>query len=241
MIPKVIHYCWFGGKPLPPLAEKCIASWKKYCPDYEIVRWDESNYDYKKSDYMRQAYEAKKWSFVTDYARKDIIYENGGIYLDTDVELIKPIDDLLSHTAFLGMEKPGYVATGLIMGAEKHNEIIGEMRDVYNNVRFMNEDGSLNLKTCLEYEREVLQKHGLRDENTEQVINGIHIYPTEYFCPKAGYGTDIKVTKKTYSIHHYAASWVPLNRKIRGKVYFGLKRIFGKHAADAVRKIIGRK
>lgn len=241
MIPKVIHYCWFGGKPLPPLAEKCIASWKKYCPDYEIVRWDESNYDVTKNEYMRQAYEAKKWGFVPDYARKDIIYNYGGLYFDTDVELIKPIDDLLDNKAFVAMERPGLVAMGLVIGAEKGNILIEELSHVYDGERFINEDGSLNLKTSLAYDSEIFNKYGLRKENVEQDICGVHIYPTEYFCPKAGYSADIQITEKTYAIHHYAASWVPFNRKIRGKVYFGLKRIFGKRAADAVRKILGRK
>ena len=104
MIPKKIHYCWVGGNSKPPLVKKCIQSWKKYCPDYEIIEWNESNYDISKNIYMKQAYEAKKWAFVTDYMRLDIIYEHGGIYLDTDVELIKNIDDLLSNEAFAGIE-----------------------------------------------------------------------------------------------------------------------------------------
>ena len=118
MIPKKIHYCWIGGNPLPELAIKCIESWKKYCPDYEIIEWNEKNYDFRKNQFMREAYDEKKWGFVPDYARLDIIYEHGGIYLDTDVEIIKPLDSLLKEQGFAGMEQPGIVALGLGFGAE---------------------------------------------------------------------------------------------------------------------------
>lgn len=241
MIPKKIHYCWFGGKPLPPLAEKCLASWKKNCPDYEIICWDESNYDVTKNRYMREAYESQKWAFVSDYARKDIIYQHGGIYLDIDVEVIKPLDPLLSNKAFMGTEKDGEVSLGLGFGAEPKNEILKEMRDIYNEVSFINLDGSYNLTTCLTYENTVLRKYGITNINEEQFIEGIHIYPTDYFCPKAGYGTDINITSNTFSIHHYAASWVPLNRKIRGRVYYTIKRVAGDNVAESIRRIVGRK
>lgn len=104
MIPKIIHYCWFGGNPLPELAVKCIESWKKYCPDYEIKRWDESNFDLKCCDYVKEAYQAKKWAFVSDYVRFKVLYDEGGLYFDTDVELIKPIDDILARGPFMGVE-----------------------------------------------------------------------------------------------------------------------------------------
>ena len=145
MIPKIIHYCWFGGNPLPPSAEKCIESWKKFCPDYEIRRWDESNYDITKNQYMQEAYQCKKWGFVPDYARLDIIYDHGGIYLDTDVEIIKTFDELLDCVAFGGVEQESpYVALGLGFGAEKGNDIIRQLRDKYDELHFM-EDGQMNL------------------------------------------------------------------------------------------------
>ena len=138
MIPKIIHYCWFGGESLPESAIKCINSWKKFCPDYEIIRWDESNYDVTKNVYMKEAYEAKKWGFVPDYARLDIVYNYGGIYMDTDVELLKPLDDLLGCNAYMGVEKPGIVALGLGFGAEKGNSVIGDLLEEYNDKRFIN-------------------------------------------------------------------------------------------------------
>ena len=130
MIPKIIHYCWFGGNEIPEHDKKCIESWKKYCPDYKIIRWDESNYDYKKNSYMREAYEAKKWGFVPDYARLDIVYEHGGIYLDTDVELVKNIDELLEHKAYMGFEVGGeFVSPGLGFGAEKNFPLFKKMME----------------------------------------------------------------------------------------------------------------
>ena len=132
-IPKVIHYCWFGKGEMPKLAKKCIRSWKKYCPDYEIICWNEDNFDLSQNRYMREAYEAGKWAFVSDFARLKIIYENGGIYLDTDVEIIKPIDDLTVNRGFMGFDEKGIVATGLGFGAEKGNEIIGEF---FNGITF---------------------------------------------------------------------------------------------------------
>lgn len=133
MIPKKIHYCWFGKNPLPNEVKKCIESWKLFCPDYEIIEWNEENYDVFKIDYMAEAYKAEKYAFVSDYARLDIIYNNGGIYLDTDVELIRPLDDLLHHSCYLGMELPGRVATGLGFGAVKGNNFLYENMKYYEH------------------------------------------------------------------------------------------------------------
>ena len=145
MIPKIIHYCWFGGNPLPELAQKCIASWKKYCPDYEIIEWNEANYDVSKCAYMKEAYQAKKWGFVPDYARFDIIHNHGGIYLDTDVEIIRSLDGLLENRAFMGFESENYVNPGLIIGGEAGS---GEMECImrwYETHHFMKESGEIDL------------------------------------------------------------------------------------------------
>lgn len=207
MIPKVIHYCWFGKNPLPELAQKCIASWEKFCPDYEIIEWNESNVDITQCKYMEDAYKEKKWGFVSDYARNKIIYENGGFYLDTDVEIIKPLDELLSHQAILGFESETQIAAGLIIASEKGNGVIKEMYELYHNLSFYNDDGSLNLTPSPVYNTAVLVKHGLIPNNTLQTVENITVFPTEYFCPKDFYTGIITITPNTYAIHHYDASW----------------------------------
>lgn len=218
MIPKVIHYCWFGNGEPDELAQKCIASWKKYCPDYDIVRWSEDNYDVTKHPYMKEAYEAGKWAFVTDYARLDILYEYGGLYFDTDVELIKNFDPLLEDKAFVGREDGDRVNTGQAIGAEKGLEIIRELRDVYNG-EFFKTDKGYNTTTCVDYTSDYLVKKGLKNENSKQIIDDLTIYPKEYFCPiDVGY-TKPKITDNTYSIHHFAASWHKGNRIIRNLKY----------------------
>lgn len=207
MIPKIIHYCWFGGSPLPELAQKCIASWQKFCPDYEIIEWNETNYDISKNQYMRQAYESKKWGFVPDYARLDIIYTHGGVYLDTDVELIKPIDDLLELDAFAGVEQNSeYVALGLGFGAVKQHPTIKAMRDYYDSLSFV-VDGEINLTPAPRINSAVLQSMGYAFSKQIMDACGIKIFPSEYFCP-IDYATgELTITEKSYSIHHYAASW----------------------------------
>ena len=148
-IPKIIHYCWFGGKPKPELAEKCIKSWKKHCPDYEIREWNEDNYDLAAAPlYVRQAYEAKKWAFVTDYVRLQVVYECGGIYLDTDVELKKNLDSLLGYSAYFGFEDGKWIATGLGFGAEQGTPILQELMDDYRDIPFLLEDGSEDAGYC---------------------------------------------------------------------------------------------
>ena len=213
MIPKKIHYCWFGGNPLPELAEKCIASWKKYCPDYEIIEWNESNYNVYKNVYMKEAYEAKKWAFVSDYARLDIVYRYGGVYLDTDVELLKKIDDLLNYPAFLATEKIGLVATGLIFGAEPKNESIWMMMNEYKDVHFKIEDNVYDLLPCPKRNTKPFLKIGLKKTKEIQNLGQVIIYPPEYFCPMDNETKEVNITTNTYSIHHYGASWISENEK----------------------------
>ena len=207
MIPKKIHYCWFGGNPLPELSQKCIASWKKFCPDYEIIEWNETNYDIKKNKYMNQAYENKRWGFVPDYARLDIIYTYGGIYLDTDVELIKSIDELLLLKAFAGVEQNSeYVALGLGFGAEKGHPTIKTLRDYYDTLLFVESD-ELNLTPAPKINSIVLQSMGYRFSKQPMDICGMTIFPSEYLCPINYDTNELTITENTYSIHHYTASW----------------------------------
>ncbi|MCR5720270.1 MAG: glycosyl transferase [Lachnospiraceae bacterium] len=217
-IPKIIHYCWFGSSELNKEAEECIASWREFCPDYEIKRWDESNYDVTVNKYMHDAWLNKKWAFVSDYARLDVIHRYGGIYLDTDVELIKPIDDLLEYDAFAGMEKPGRVAFGLGFGARKGNSLVKEIMDEYEKMEFVNKDGTLNTIPCPEIQTRVLKRHGFKESDENQVIEGMKIFEVKYFCPLDYDTCKLNIEKETYSIHRYAASWSSPRQKINRKV-----------------------
>lgn len=244
MIPKTIHYCWFGGNPLPKEAVKCIESWKKYCPDYEIQEWNESNFDINCCDYVREAYEEKKWAFVSDYARFQILYRHGGVYFDVDVEVVKPIDELVSRGGFMGIERFGdktEVNPGLGLAVAPGLDLYKELIDAYHERHFKNEDGTLNLKTIVDYTTECLLTHGLQQENKIQEVAGIYIYPKDYFNPTDMQSGKVHITENTVSIHHYAASWVDGYSRFRGKVYQFIYQIFGKNVAVSLRKIVGRK
>ena len=209
MIPKIIHYCWFGRNPKPALAEKCIASWHRFCPDYEIIEWNEDNFDiFSCPLYVRQAYEAKKWAFVTDYVRLQLVYEHGGIYMDTDVELVKKIHSLLTHSAFLGFEDGVSVATGLGFGAEKEHPLVKEIMDDYAEVAFVKEDGSFDTETCPMRNTKVLLRHGLMQDNSKQILDGdVLILPSDYLCPLDYYSGELRKTPNTISIHWFDGSW----------------------------------
>ncbi len=220
MKPKIIHYCWFGEKTLPPLAEKCIASWRKFLPDYEIREWNEGNFDVNAIPYTREAYEARKFAFVSDYARFKILYEHGGLYFDTDVEVIKPMDDIIARGPFMGCERDANgetfltVAPGLGLGVTPGLGLYGEILEMYDGLHFRHSDGSLNFKTVVEYTTEVLNRHGLRNTNDIQEVAGVWIYPKEYFCPMDYETKKCNITANTRSIHHYAASWHGRKQKL---------------------------
>ena len=219
MIPKIIHYCWFGGNPFPELAQKCIASWKKFLPDYEIKEWNESNYDVRKIPYIAQAYDAKKYAFVSDYARFDILYQYGGVYFDTDVEVIKDIRPIIERGAFIGIEKgrKPLLNAGLGIASPAASEIYKEILDSYANERFINQDGSLNLKTVVTRVSEIFARHGFVEEDRMQTVADTTIYPIEYFCPKDCASRSLVITKNTYSIHHYDGSWCSRAQKTYGR------------------------
>lgn len=210
MIPKVIHYFWFGGNPIPPLVEKCIESWKHFMPDYEIKRWDESNFDVHQIAYTHEAYLAKKWAYVSDYARMKVLYEEGGVYLDTDVELVKSLESILVNGAFMACERksnqPPYpgVARGLGIAVEPGHPIYKAVLSYYENIHFEGASGGL---TVVEHVTSVLIEHGLKPTRDLQVVKGITIYPPEYFCPFDKFNR-IAITPKTVAIHHYAGTWI---------------------------------
>lgn len=211
-IPKVIHYCWFGRNPLPERYVNWMESWKKYCPDYEIVEWNEDNYDIYSNSYMAEAYEAGKWGFVPDYARLDIIYQHGGIYLDTDVELVRSIDDLLQESAFAGFQD-NCVAFGLGFGAVPHHEGIRILRDAYNGMHFRRSNGSLNLLASPVYQTKCLMEHGLLANGKRQNVLGIEVYPCGWFSPMLHYNHRLVRNDNTHSIHHFDGSWVSSREK----------------------------
>lgn len=208
MIPKKIHYCWFGGNPLPELALKCIESWRKYCPDYEIIEWNESNFDVNSCDYVKEAYQAEKWAFVSDYARLSIIEMYGGIYMDTDVELIGGLDKFLCETSFSGFEKEGYIPTG-IMGCEKGSEWIKKLLSYYDNRHFVKEDGSLDTTTnTVSITNTTKSNFNISLNGDFQKLDGVlTLYPKDYFCPKNHYSGEIVLTENTVAIHHFDGSW----------------------------------
>lgn len=227
MIPKVIHYCWFGEKPLPEYAVKCINSWKKYCEGYEIIEWNENNFDIHCTQYTEEAFNQKRWAFVSDYARLFIIYNEGGIYFDTDVELIKNIDDLRTSQAFFAQEIGGMVATGLGFGAEKGNSIIKLMMDEYVKAIFVLDTGELDLLPCPVRNTKALFELGYQKSGKTQTVMNAIIYAAEYFCPYNYIKNKLDITCNTYSIHHYEGSW-DYSAEIRDK-YKIFYRCFGYH------------
>ena len=222
-IPKVIHYCWFGKGKLPKLAEKCIASWGKNRPDYKIVCWSEENFDITQNKYAEEAYNAGKWAFVSDYVRLKVLYDEGGIYLDTDVELIKPLDNLIEETGYMGFDDNGIISTGLGFACEKGNELIGELLKDYDDISFVLPDGSYDITPCPVRNTETLIRLGMNIKDQDQIFMGIHMLPEDYLCPVKYYTGKKKITGNTYSIHHFCASWTSATAK---RTLF-LKRIFG--------------
>ena len=213
MIPKIIHYCWFGRNPLPKSAQKCIASWKKFLPDHEIKEWNEDNFDVNIIPYTKEAYEAKKYAFVSDYARFWILYRYGGLYFDTDVEVIKPLDDIVERGAFMGIEMPSVNGTlplvnpGLGIGATPQMDFYKMVLDAYAGFHFLNADGSLNQKTVVSYTTELLECNGMKSMNDIQEVANIWIYPVDYFNPFNDLTGKLDITANTRSIHWYSKTW----------------------------------
>ena len=252
MIPKIIHYCWFGKNPLPEDAKRCIDSWRKYCPDYKIIEWNESNYDVTSNEYMKAAYMEKKWAFVSDYVRIDVVYKYGGIYMDTDVELVKSLDELLNERMYCGWEmrdplldKMGVsyensVAFGLGFGAEKGHKALKKILDLYKDISFYNEDGTLNLMACPHYQTEVLKEFGLDDtRRTYQCLKeGIVVYEEDVFSPKSPLTGKIVITDKTISIHQFSMTWVDERERKLQNMEWQLTEYFGYSFAHKVTKIL---
>lgn len=215
MIPKIIHYCWFGKGQKNDLAQKCIESWKKYCPDYILKEWNEANFDINSNQYVKEAYENKKWAFVTDFVRLYALYHEGGVYMDTDVEIVKPIDEFLSNCAFSSFESINKIPTGL-MASEKHNLWIKDLLSEYDELHFVKEDGTFDLTPNGERITNLsVKKYGLIKNNELQYLKNkiVTIYPWDYFCAKDTKTGIVNITENTYSIHHFSGSWLPSDYK----------------------------
>ncbi len=232
MIPKVIHYCWFGRNPLPELAVKCIESWKKYLPDYEIKEWNEDNFDVNIIPYTAEAYRAKKYAFVSDYARFWVLYKYGGLYFDTDVEVIKNMDDIIAKGAFMGCEIAPktktnelvpYIAPGLGLGVEPENKVYKEIIETYHKKHLFDLKGRITATVVTIVTDILVDKQMNIDLRKISKIKGITIYPDDYFCPITAYTGEMKITENTRSIHHYTATWV--NKKHMSKYQKAMTRL----------------
>lgn len=207
MIPRVIHFCWFGRGEMPQLAVDCIASWHKYMPDWEYKLWNEDNFDVNMIPYTEEAYKAKKFAFVSDYARLWALEKEGGLYLDTDVEVFKPFDDLLELKAFAGFEGSKHLPVGTcVMASEAHGEWVSEMFEAYQGRHFINSDGSFDLTTNVQFISDKMRERGLVQNGIEQEYKDLHVFPVDYFSPRHTTG-EYCCTENTYCDHLGLGSW----------------------------------
>lgn len=228
MIPKVIHYCWFGSNPLPKSAQKCISSWKKYFPDYEIKEWNEDNFDVNIIPYTSDAYKARKYAFVSDYARFWILYHFGGVYFDTDVEVIKPLDDIINEGPFMAWEKPSNgvyrIAPGLGIATEEGLPLYLEILKGFEQLIYCQGDGTRNNYTMIPMINDIMLNHGLIYNGLKQTVGDVIIYPEDYFCPMNAISGYMTITNNTRTIHWYTMLWTSKKYQIR----FMIGRFFRK-------------
>lgn len=218
MIPKKLHYCWFGRGEKPELARRCIASWKKFCPDFEIIEWNEDNCEYLAMPFTAEAYQAKKFAFVSDVMRLKVLEQYGGVYFDTDVELIRDITPLMADEGFIGFENDMYVASGLTIAAEAHHPVIRAMIEEYERMHFIQPDGRQTPVGCPHLNTDIMERFGLVRDGREQTVCGIHVYPAEFFNPLDSATGRLKKTDNTYSIHWYSMSWLPKGVRLKAKM-----------------------
>ena len=205
-IPKVIHYCWYGNGAYSDEMNKCLMSWSRYCPNYEIIRWDESNTNLEENTFVKQAYQSGMYAFVADYVRLKVLYLYGGIYMDTDVELVRSLDDLLGNTAFSGFESDSTVQTGLIASTAR-TPVFRNLLQYYEKRHFIARNGQMDTTTNVTIMTAYFQQNGLQPNNQQQTICGIVFYPKDWFCPKDWETRIVNITKNTYAIHHFKESW----------------------------------
>ncbi|MCR8635386.1 glycosyltransferase family 32 protein [Paenibacillus radicis (ex Xue et al. 2023)] len=237
-IDKILHYCWFGGKEKPDIVKRCMDSWKQNLSNYEIIEWNEDNFDISSITYVREAYEARKFAFVSDYVRVYALYHFGGIYLDTDVEVFKPFDDLLHHDSFWGFEQENYVATSTI-GAAKGNQLIKTFLDSYEQKAFIKDDGTQDDLTNVAIITRILQDIGVKANGEYQELEGLAaFYPQTYFSPYDYINCRKFITADTYAMHHFHKSWLPPKARLKSRVKLALAKIIGGDNIARLRKYI---
>lgn len=239
-IPRIIHYCWFGGKEKPEIIKKCINSWQIHLVGYEIREWNEDNFDINQNLYVSEAYKAKKFAFVSDYVRVYALYKFGGIYLDTDVEIFKSFNGILHHDSFWGFEQENYIATSTI-GSVKGNKLIKIFLDSYEEKKFIKEDGNYDDLTNVAIVTELLKNMGLKTNGEYQEIEGIGaFYPQTYFSPYDYINCRKFITENTYTIHYFYKSWLPLSARVKTKIKLILSNVLGEDAIFRLRKMLSK-
>lgn len=237
MIPKIIHYCWFGGGALPEKAKRCINSWRKYCPDYRIVEWNESNYDVNQTPYTKFCYEHRKWAFLSDYVRLQVVAEYGGIYFDTDVEVIRNFDYLLKYDAFYSFEDEESVNTGQGFGSVAGHEIIVALKKEYEKLE-LDKDGSFPIIKCPQLNTMALLKFGLQLDGNKQLLESVIVLPADYMNPYDDPTGKLKKTNNTFSIHWYSKSWMDKRTIYRSMLLKPFHRVFGTTLLGKIKRII---
>lgn len=237
MIQKVIHYCWFGGSPPQDVIER-VNRWRAVCPDYEVVEWNNHTYPLHKNTFLRQAVENEKWSFASDYARLDILAQHGGIYLDTDVDLLRPFDDLLCHECFLGMENDRNVALCTI-GAEPDFWFLRDFLALYERISLVDADGYLDLEPNVRHATKLLVEKGLQPDRTPWEFDGLWVYPADYFVAKSYSTGRTFISERTYAVHQFSASWMDERRRNYEQKVKLLKRVVGIRAGRAIVRALG--
>jgi hypothetical protein len=237
-IPRIVHYCWFGRGVKPSKMVKCMRSWKKHLVGYQFMEWNEDSFDLSSNQYVKEAYEAKKYAFVSDYVRLHALYTHGGIYMDTDVEVVKTLDAFLKHEAFSGFEDETFLQSGT-MGAAKGHHWIKELLDDYDSRSFLRQDGTYDLTTNTAVITAICQRHGLVLNGSHQVLqNGVVFYPRDYFSPYDYINGGNYRTDNSHTIHHFAKSWLPAHVRIRGEVKRHVSRVIGPKAIARMRKLL---
>lgn len=237
-IPKIVHYCWFGKKEKPESVKKCIDSWKKFLPDYELMEWNEDNFDIDKLQYTKEAYEAGKYAFVSDVARIEALYQYGGIYMDTDVEVLKSFSPLLDARCILGMEEKEYVATSF-MAFEKGHPLVKQFLNLYENISFYDEKGQIITGTNVAKLTNMLEEKGFKQiNNYQELTDGIQIYPKEFFSPYDYINCYYNITENSYCVHHFAVSWMSKKEQVKKQIKKKLVKIVGPDKMNKIREKI---